>query len=79
MKEEKNVTLQLFQHGIRKRETKNEVKEIGQWHSDILKERLKTARHIKSPPFSMIELEKVFFKSLITGKSKDPGIYVTVI
>ena len=59
MREKKSVTLQHFQHRMRKKETKSEVKEIRQFHSDKFKERLKTVRHIKSPPFSIIELEKV--------------------
>ena len=43
--------------------------------SKLFAKRLELAKHNKSEPFDMTELEKVL-KSLKAGKSKDPNNYI---
>ena len=56
---------------MRKRPVKNEVKNIIKLNQEIFDQRIKHARSVKSPPFSMIELETTL-KNLTPGKSRDP-------
>ena len=74
-KEKMKVTLEHFEHRMRKRQIKEETKDIANINSNLFKIRLKNARTKKSLPFEMHELEKVL-KQLKAGKSKDPDNYV---
>ena len=69
-KEKGTVILEHFEHRMRKRELKDEVKEIELLNNELFEKRLNETKKVKSPSFEMHELEKVL-KSLKPGKSKD--------
>ena len=71
VKEKKNVILDHFHHRIRRRSTKEEVKEVQEKHKKIFEQRLEMSKQIKSEPFNMNELD-ASLKLLKTGKSRDP-------
>ena len=71
----KSVILDHFQHRMRKRGVKDEIREIEKNNNELFEKRLNETKKVKSPPFNMIELNKVL-KSLKTGKSKDHENYV---
>ena len=74
-KEKKIVTLDHFEHRMRKREVKEEVKEIISLKDELFEQRINETKKNKSPPLELKELDKVI-KSLKAGKSKDPDNYV---
>ena len=73
--EKEAVILEHFEHRMRKREIKDEVKDINALNNELFKMRLKETKKVKSPPFEMIELNNVL-KTLKSGKSKDPNNYI---
>ena len=70
-KEKKTIILEHFKNRLRKRPAKQEVKEIITLGEQLFQKRYKHAKGVKSPEFSMTELEFTL-KSLTTGKSRDP-------
>ena len=73
--EKKKVTLQHFEHRMRKRKIKEDAKEVVDINEKLFEERLKESNSKVTPEFGMKELDKVL-KSLKTGKSKDPNDYI---
>ena len=69
--EKKKITLEHFEHRMRKRAIKEDIIEIRKLHETLFEERLNKAKHMTSDPFDMEELNKVL-KSLKTGKSRYP-------
>ena len=74
-KEKRKVTIEHFEHRMRKRAIKEEIKEVDELDTKLFEKRLKTAMTNKSPAFEMKELDKVL-KSLKSGKSKDPDNFI---
>ena len=74
-KEKRKVTLEHFQNRMRKRDIKDDTKEVDDLNTKLFNKRLYLAKLNKSPPFEIKELEKVL-KSLKPGKSKDPDDYI---
>ena len=70
-KEKKTIILEHFKNRLRKRPAKEEVNEIITLGEQLFQKRYKHAKGVKSPEFSMTELEFTL-KSLTTGKSRDP-------
>ena len=71
-REKKEVTLQHFEHRMRKRRVKEDVEEKIKLSENLFNERVKEAERNISPPFNINELDKVL-KNLKTGKSRDPN------
>ena len=69
--EKKKVILEHFRHRMRKRPSKDEVKNILISSDLLFDKRVTVAKSVKSPPFEMAELESTL-KSLKLGKSRDP-------
>ena len=74
-KEKRKVTVEHFEHRMRKRKIKDEIKEVDDLNSKLFEKRIEKARTNKSPVFDMEELEKVL-KNLKPGKSKDTDNYI---
>ena len=74
-KEKRKVTVEHFEHRMRKRKIKEEATEVDELDTQLFEKRIKEAMTNKSPVFEMKELEKVL-KSLKPGKSKDPDNYI---
>ena len=66
-KEKRKVTVEHFEHRMRKRKNKDERKEVDDLNSKRFEKRIEEARTKKSPVFNMKELEKVL-KNLKPGK-----------
>ena len=73
--EKKRVTLEHFEHRMRKRPVMDEVEQIVEINKDLFKVRLEEAKSNRSPSFNIKEL-CIVLKSLISGKSKDPNDYI---
>ena len=73
--ERKQVTLDHFNHRMRKRPVNDDVKDIVELKYDIFEDMLKETQNNKSPPFNMKDLD-IVLKSLKKGKSKDPDSYI---
>ena len=56
---------------MRKRPVKEDVKHLIKFYEQLYQKRFEHAKNVKSPAFSMNELESTL-KSLTTGKSRDP-------
>ena len=74
-KEKRKVTLDHFQNRMRKRDIKDDTKEVDDLNTKLFNKQLYLAKLNKRPPFEIKELEKVL-KSLKPGKSKDPDDYI---
>ena len=74
-KEKIKVTLEHFQNRMRKRDIKDDTKEVDDLNTKLVYKRLYLAKQNKSPPFEIKELEEVL-TSLKPGKSKDPDDYI---
>ena len=73
--EKKHITLKHFRHRMRKRPTHEDTKEIAHIKETTFSMRIEEASKIKSPNFTMHELEKVL-KHLKNEKSKDFNGYI---
>ena len=62
-KEKRKVTVEHFEHRMRKRKIKDELKGVDDLNSKLFEKRIEEARTNKSPIFDMKELEKVLKKS----------------
>ena len=74
-KEKRKVTAEHFEHRMRKRPIKEDIKEVDELNTKLFEKRIKEAFTNKSPVFEMRELE-IVLKSLKPGKSKDPDNYI---
>ena len=73
--EKKKVILDHFEHRMRKRPLKDEVKEETLQNKELFAKRLRDSKKKKSDPFEMDELE-IVLNDLKTGKSRDPDNYI---
>ena len=76
--EKKVVILEHFKHRMRERPVKQEVEDIIHVKKNLFENRLKLAKGVRSPAFTLNELENTL-KNLKSGNSRDPEHLITDI
>ena len=73
--DKKNITINNFEHRMKKRGVKKEVADLIETEKLLFNKRIIKAQNNPSPPFTITELNKVL-KSLKNRKCKDPDNFV---